>query len=185
MINFNAITANKENFKKFFIGQLLIQFLLLSLSFPIFIFLDNPLDLIFCSKVLCYNVDRFIWIIAASIVVSEGLRKSLRTSMQLAFKNKYTSIIEIFTLAIYLIAVWVIYYITGKITLEIIFIPFLLQSLLALTALIFLTSKFAAQLPDSSNNHNVINWGKINKSRQQGYLFQVSNAFVLLEFSRC
>ena len=177
IINFNTIIENKANLKKIFIKQFIMQFLLLSLSFPIFIFLDNPLDLIFCSKALCYNVNRFIWIIAAFIVVSEGLRKSLRTFMQLAFKNKYTSVIEISTLVIYLTTVWTSYYITNNITLEIIFVPFLLQSLIALVALIVLTLKFATQLSNKSNNHSAINWSNINKSRQQGYLFQISNAF--------
>lgn len=171
--NFKSITANKQNFKKFFLFQLGVQVLLLGAALPLFLLLENPLDLVFCKPQSCLIMSKYMWAIAALTVVSEGIRRSLKLIIQLAFKSKYTSIIETGLLGSYIAIVWSSYFTFGTITFNWIFVPFLTLSLVSLVAYTIICINLYGKV-ESGNSY--VSWRQIIESRSEGYLFQLSSA---------
>lgn len=172
--NFSTITTNKNNLKEFFFYQLFIQICALGLAIPILIKLGNPLDIIFCRPQSCFEISSLIWTIAGLIIITEGLRRSLKIFVQLTFKSKYTSIVEITLLIAYLIIVWSFYFLNEALTLEQIFIPFLMTSATSLLPYIYICSKIYRATPSTAA---ALSWKQFLKSRYEGYLFQLSSAF--------
>jgi hypothetical protein len=171
--NFKGITANKESFKKFFLGQLFLQLIFFGLALPLFIIFENPLDIVFCKPQDCILIQKQIWAIVGLSVLSEGIRRSLKLLIQLTFKSKYTSIIETALLAAYIATVWSAYFMFGTLTLNLIFIPFLILSMLSLVIYAFICTRLYNSIKGGATH---LNWPQIVKSRYEGYLFQLSSA---------
>lgn len=144
-------SKTKSNFKKFFISQILIQLFFLSLIGLIVIPFKNSIGILFSTNFKCPILENSIWIILAILLVSESLKKTLRTFAQLAFLNKQTTIIETCTITLYFIFIWTYYLYTSKIDIFIILIPFILESLASNIFLSIIIYKFYKNITENLN----------------------------------
>ena len=81
------------------------------------------------------------------LLISEGIKRSIRTLLQLAFMNHATTSIEVFTIATYVLMVWGWYSLRGYINLYTLLVPLLITSLTSVTLLIFCLYRWYKKLP--------------------------------------
>lgn len=156
---FKKIMACKTNFKKFFIIQILPTIFLSTLTIPILILLKNnkkltnKLFLLFTQDISYF----FIFIIFI-LILSESVKKVLRGFLYLNLKNKFNMALEIGTLIAYVTTIWSVYAVTNKITINLIFIPMTVTSIISSFILLIFTNKIYAKLPESTSiSQNIIN----------------------------
>ncbi len=94
----------------------------------------------------------------------------MRHLAQLSLYNHLTTIIEIGGLFIYLVLFWGFYFIEKTITLQSVFLPFLIQSILGLIPLTFIIINIYKGCPNWNSKKRT----KILKSRFKGFIYQVS-----------
>src|SRR3990167_9355996 len=148
--NYSELTNSKEAFKKYFLGQLFFQLLSLPIAFFLVFSGQEILSFILCNPINCLSFPKSIWFVAATTVVAEGLKKSLKVFLQLSFLNRYSSILEISTLWAYISTVWILNFTVGF-SFWNIFLPFLIQSVFSLIVLSFAVFKIFKGLKSTSN----------------------------------
>lgn len=98
------IIDNKTNFRSFIKWQLIPQFIFILIC-ALILYLG-----FFNLNILNLNFNYKLSILVALTFISESLRKTLKTFLQLAFLSKITAILEVLGMAIYITAVWLLYY---------------------------------------------------------------------------
>lgn len=83
------------------------------------------------------------------LVISEAIKKTLRTLLQFAFMNKVTTLVEVTYFFLYLILIWGSYYFGKELNTHTILVPFLLTSLASTTLLALHLLKWYQTLPPS------------------------------------
>src|SRR5579885_1486724 len=83
------------------------------------------------------------------IILSEGLKKTLRTLLQLAFLNHKTALIELMTLTSYTGIIWAAFLMGYSINLTLIFLPMALTSIFSTTLLAYSALQLYKELPDN------------------------------------
>lgn len=165
---FQEIIQNKKNFRRFFVYQIfptILLSILLSMAFILaLVFLKNP-NAILGSKItgnifsqgkvlLEYfhdNISPFFILTIFFLILSESIKKALRAFLYIVFKNKINMIIEIASITIYISSIWAWYLIFGTITLDIIFVPMAITSIVSSFLLAIFVYKIYKTLPEDNS----------------------------------
>src|SRR5579871_4111857 len=159
---FSYISDSKQAFRRIILPQLLPElFILLALA-ALFIFVRSLLNPYLPGTI---QLDNLLIGALSILLLSEGLKKTLRTLLQLAFYNTITATVEIITITIYVGTVWTIYALGYPISLELIFFPMLITSCISTTVLASAVYVWYTTLPDSSSNATPQLAGRILQNR--------------------
>lgn len=173
---FNDYSKSKSNFKKFFISQIFIQLMLLMfVGINFVLFKDYIIDL-FCINFKCPSLQTNSWMIIILLMLTESLKKTLRTFGQLAFMNKRTASIEIFTISLYFLFVWGHYLLTHQMNLISILVPLLIESLISNLFLSYILFRFYKNI-DINNSNSTLSIVNIIINRFYLYINQISHLF--------
>lgn len=176
---FSIYSSSKQLFRSYLLKQIGVQIILYSFiaSIMIFILANNVLQI---KKMP--SISLFLAIIISSLIISEGIKKSLRIILQLGFKSHITATIELFYIISYVSLVWGIYIFTGKISLYTIFLPMLTISLIANSFLLTVIYKFYKKIPAVSSSNRQISWKEIGYNRITNYGYQLTRELFTSNF---
>ena len=122
-----------------------------------------------------YGIYFFIFFI---LIISETVRSFFRQFLHVAFKSKPTIKIEFILFISYLAIVWVPYFCFNKsLTLMTIFLPFLIDSIIAILFFSILIKKIYTELPNNNNNETEIPpklWGRLLSTRFFDFMLRLS-----------
>lgn len=165
---FHQAKASQSSFKKIIFYQLGIQVAIFAAcSLALVAYGLRP------GSILAHYTT--LKIILACTLMSEGIKKSARTLLQLAFLNHLTTIIEVCTILAYMILVWGWYGLTGSISLISLLLPLLITSCLTNSILFTFLYRWYRQLPtfDSSVTDYGALYKRIIKSRCLATIYSV------------
>ena len=158
---YKYIVSSKSNFKKIFLRQLLLQLLIIILFSSIFFITIKPLVI---SQL----------IILLTIIITESFKKSLKTLAQLSFLNNITALLEIGSIILYVSLFWSIYFLTKRVDLFLALVPLLIESMLSLLLLSFVSYKLYSQITNIKSHEN-ISWKEIITNRVYIFFTQSIN----------
>lgn len=145
---FSALKKSRHAFRRFILVNLMpniavvaaltisafaLKFLLTSSIFHVIDTISTP--------ILC---------ILAALVLTETVKKSLRTILHLAFLNRAAAFIEVGTIVSYIGFVWILYGSGFAIGLPLVFAPMLVTSAVSMLLMVFFLWRFSATLPEKS-----------------------------------
>jgi len=166
---FSYYSSSRDSFKHLFLYQLVIQMVLLGLSGT---FLVGLLGSWFSTYQLI-SVGTGSVIVAT--VISEGVKRSTRTLMQVSFKNKATSLIEVTSMILYGSIVWSWYLLVGQITIPVLLSALLISSLAGLMSIGTLTMRWYQYLPaQASTRYTQSIRNRIIKSRLVSWAYGIT-----------
>lgn len=139
---FAQLLLNGSRFRRFFILQLLPNLFFAGILAAGFFFIGR---LSFLSSI---SVQMFL--ILVGLVVTETVKKTLRTAIHLAFLNSEAAFIEIGSIFLYVGSVWTFYFLGFPITLLLVFVPMFLVSLFSAVCMFFVLFLFSLRLPKKS-----------------------------------
>lgn len=170
---FTIITQSKDQFKKFFLMQLVPELCIVTT-----LFLAAMIKHIFFSSLtLPCDVGTPFLIILGTLVFFEGAKKTLRMILHLAFLNDKTTFVEIANIIMYVSLVWTSYLLGNPISLYLIFIPMLIVSATSCLMLFVFVYDYYATLPDKSTSKieiGSLQW-RILQSRFFNFFNQISH----------
>jgi hypothetical protein len=170
---FSIATKNKTLFKKLFLYQLAFQAVVLIVA-PVFLFVlaGNNSWLGEKMKMLGFGNLLLCWL----IVVSEGIKYSLRIFLRCAFLNIKIIFIELQMIFTFVFIVWGLYFETGHITLTTLLAPLAICSGMAVFNLGKVLHTFYTGLPDGDEHQVSPSLRKrIFSSRLFGSLHQINH----------
>jgi hypothetical protein len=100
------------------------------------------------DRILSCAIPGSLYSILALLVISESVKKTVRTALQLLFFNHLTALIEVVGLACYVAMVWFSYLQGYALTAMVIFVPMLLMSLATVGILLSIVYSYYQQLPE-------------------------------------
>ncbi len=163
----NLFTKNKQNFRHFLIRFSLIphlpliiigSFFVLSLAIKKYNFVSPPLYLF----------------VLPTIVVLETVRSFFRQFLHTIFKSKVIVISELSIFIIYILAIWIPFLFGAPLSLNLIFIPHLADSLIALIIFTFMVRKFYHDLPNGEFDLHPQLWKRLTWTKASNYLLRIS-----------
>ncbi len=164
------ITESKNNFKKLFSFYFLPQI-------PLFIFASLIATTLY-SKSLFNQIPFVLLILLSLLIVFEGIRIFFRAFLHYVFYNKQVIILETIFTCCYYIFIWTLYlFFNFKMSLNLIFIPFLINAILVNTIFIYLTFKYYKTLPNKEINLPPHIYKRIIKNRLLAYPNQIVKNF--------
>lgn len=137
---FTTLSSCAYRFRHFALRQMIVQVALLTACAIAALMLTN-------TWMSHLGISLMLRIILVLIVISEGIKRSLRTLLQLAFLNRTTTWVEILYISLYSFMVWSWYLINHECTLMSLLLPLLLCSLLSTIFLARTLHAWYAQLP--------------------------------------
>lgn len=175
---FSIYRSSKHLFKNYLLKQLIAQGLIYSAvaSLVLIILATGYLPI--------KNMPSISWslaLIIAILIVSEGIKKSLRIILQLAFLTHITAAVELFYIISYVTIVWTHYFLWRSISLYAVFIPMLMLSLCATALLCCATYWLYRSLPETIINKQ-FSWKHIGYNRVPNYGYQVTRALFTSNF---
>jgi len=166
----NVFIKSKQNFKKLFSFYIFPQLPLLSIAAAIVTFLY--------SKSIFNHPSSPIMAIIPLLIVCEGMRIFFRAFLHYLFLHKLVIILENSLTCGYYAMLWFLYLFLGfKMTLNLIFIPFLLDSIAAIIIFIILSIRVYKKLPEESSNIPPGFYLRIIKNRMFNYPNQIVKNF--------
>lgn len=143
---FLTIKSSKDSAEKYLGIQWLIQLGIISISSCLFYF--------FFPSVMPeqFTNNSLIRLIMIFLLISESIKKSLRTVLQLAFKNKITALVEVTTITLYMIIVWTFYFLYRQFSLELLIVPLAITSPVSAGVLSFFVYKWYIGLPEKKDS---------------------------------
>ncbi|MBN1549518.1 hypothetical protein JW872_02555 [Candidatus Babeliales bacterium] len=144
---FVEATRSKETFRQVILRQLCINIALLATLPPLFFMLlgshySRLLDILAISNDRMWVLN-IMWL----LIMTEGMKRTIRHLLYVPFKNKPLAFIEIGTLILYCSIVWTSYGIVGSLSFTQILVPFAILSILSLGVLCILTKQYYDTLP--------------------------------------
>lgn len=171
---FSLATINKHNFKRLFIPQICFEIIIL-VSYSIFLFFMAP-ALVHKIPIILHN-PMLLYLICG-IIISEGMKKTMRSFLHIAFVNKKTTVIELATIMMYITTVWAYYLLGFPITFSLLLIPLFFTSCVGSIILGYTIYQWFKQLPNSKatpiTTHII---KRIIKNRFFAYLIQLNHQF--------
>ncbi len=140
---FTTLLSSKYSFRKILLPNIAPGLLFLGA-----IGLGIPLIL---SLLTISLSDPYVGIIIGLLALCEGIQKTLRTILQLAFYNKITALVDSIRVLSYIAAIWSLYGIGYELTIYLIFMPMLISSLCAMIIFGHYVYHLYTQLPESSS----------------------------------
>ncbi len=160
-------TQSKKAFRISFGIYFIIQATTLSLA-------SLTIALLYTNNVLPSSKHLNLYI-PLFIIVTEGLRMLLRSFLHTIFQNKTTILIDTVLFISYLASVWTPYALFNRaITLNLIFKPYLIISLLGFILFAFTTLKTYKNLPEEETTLPKNLWRRIFKARSFNYFTRVT-----------
>ncbi len=169
---FSSISSSKQAFRRIVLPQLLPELFILCVLALLFIALRSFL---IPHVPATMHLDNLLVGALSMLLLSEGLKKTFKTLLQLAFYNTVTATIEIITITIYVGTVWTIYSSGYPITLELIFFPMLITSCINTAVLAGAVYLWYATLPEVSANPVPPLAGRILQNRFFNYVTHLSH----------
>lgn len=162
---------NQTNFKKLFLKlYLLPQILIYSFAAIIAVF--------FYTKSFLSSPDSPFLLIIPLTIIFEGIRIFLRRFLHNIFISKKTIILETILMSLYLITIWVPYlFFNRSITLNSIFLPYLISSIVAVIFFVVFINNFYKKLSQSEALYPKSLLSRIIKTRWLSYSSNVSKTF--------
>ena len=169
---YKLLTQSKQKFRTILIQQLLLEYALLGVLIISGLIAKSLLPQSWGIHQLTINMILLLIL----LICFEGAKKTLRMLLQLGFLNHTTAIVEIITIISYISLVWLGYFIGFPITLELVFIPMLLVSIVSTLILSLYVYSYYKSLP----NHSSLDipsdlGGRIFRSRFFNFLNQISH----------
>lgn len=163
----NLFTRNKQNFKQFLTHYSLIPHLPLILA-GAFIVLSLAI-----KKSDLVSPPLYLFVLP-TIVVLETIRSFFRQLLHTIFKSKVIVIAELIIFIIYLLVIWIPFLFGTPLTLNLIFIPHLADSLLALIVFGYMIRKFYHELPSGKLELPSKLWKRLTFTKTHNYLLRIS-----------
>lgn len=164
------ITESKKNFKKLFSFYFLPQIPLLTFAGLIATF--------FYSKSIFNQTYSAILILLPLLIIFEGIRIFFRAFLHYIFYSKQVIIFETIFTCCYYIFIWTLYlFFNFNMSLNLIFIPFLINSILVNTIFIYLALQYYQTLPNKKVNLPPSIYRRIIKNRLYTYPNQIVKTF--------
>lgn len=164
-----TFTQSKHNFKKLLPLYLLPQILLQSIAAII-------ATIFYTNGILNHHKSPFLFILPA-LIIMEGLRIFFRSLLHYMFKSKKVMVIELTISVCYYATIWAVFFATGKMTLNTIFVPYLLDTVIALLLFLRLTHKEYKQLPRTATQIPEGIHKRMFKARCYNFVTQISKNF--------
>jgi len=169
---FATLTKDKKLFKRFFTIQLLPNIC----SVGVFFALVLGIKFLLASRLTILNlIDLPMLCMLGALVLSENIKKTLRTTMHLAFLNQEVAFIEFGTIIGYTATIWALYAFGSPVSLHLIFVPMLITSVISNGVMFFFLRRFAHALPQQSPEKIPSLKKRIAKSRGFNYMNQLSH----------
>jgi len=167
----NIFIQSKQNFKniflkKYFLPQLLIIFSAATLTTYLY------------SKSFLNNLHAPFLLLIPSVILSESIRIFFRRFLHTVFESKKAIISEMILMPIYLLLVWIPYlFLNFKMTLNLVFLPYLIDSTFGTIFFIILINRFYRSLPEIPQTTIQNLWKRIIKARFFNYSASASKEF--------
>lgn len=177
---FTIFSKSKQHFKYLLLPQLIPEIILFSIcAFLVCFTTPHLLNSFPAFK----NVDYVILSCLGLLLVLEGVKKTLRTLLQLAFWNRVTTVIEITSVTSYITAVWVLYILKVKLSLYSLFIPMLCMSTVSTALLGWYIHAWYLTLPSTTQplDLSAVYW-RVIRSRVFTYSIQLGHLFFSANF---
>jgi hypothetical protein len=159
----NIFTKNKQNFRNLFIKKYLLP------QIPLFVLAAIVSTYIYSTSFL-NNPDAPLLALIPLIIVFEGLRIFLRRFMHIIFLSKTTVIVETVLTTFFYSAVWIPYiFFNIPMTSNLVFLPYLFDSLAGVIIFIFMMKKFYKKLPEGELDYPKHFWNRVFKARIFSY----------------
>lgn len=167
-----TISKNKKIFKKIFVLYLFPQIILLTLG--------SLVALAFYTSLFAHDAQKLPSIFFITLITLEGLRIFFRRFLHNIFFNKATVLVEQILAIAYYAAIWIPFAIFSQpLSIQLIFIPYLLNSLLAIITFTILTIKYYRTLPDACSEPPQAGlWRRIIKTRYYNYLINIETFLI-------
>ena len=177
---FSTVTKNKHAFKKFILMHLIPNivavFTLTGIAFALKAYVTGN------DSALVQQMSSPLLVLLGALVLSENIKKSLRTLLHLAFLNRTVAFIEVSTIVSYVACVWTLYMFGATISLPLIFAPMLAISALSNFVMAFFLYRFQKTLADEKTVALEPIKKRVIKSRLFNYLNQLSHQFFSSNF---
>jgi len=162
---------NKKNFKNIFLKKYFLpQFIL--------IFLGAAIATTLYSKSFMYNEHSPFMFLIPAIIVTESIRIFFRRFLHTNFISRPTVIIETIIMLIYFTFIWTAHLVFGvQMQQNLIFIPYLIDSLVGTTIFVCMIKKFYKTLPDEPQTIPPNFWKRVFKTRFYNHSIHVSKQF--------
>lgn len=143
---FTTIISSKQAFKRYFLGYFLLSIL------PIGIIISSISCWFYTSK-FSHNIAL---IILPTLMILEAIRSTLRQFLHTAFNNRQAIFSELILFVSYLGVIWGGHFLLNvEITLNFLFIPYLLDSVIALAIFLFWSHRIYRKTPRLESNQEV------------------------------
>ncbi|MBU1008366.1 hypothetical protein KKA53_04805 [Candidatus Dependentiae bacterium] len=165
------ITQNKKTFQTVLGLYLFPQLFLLALG--------SLAALAFYSTLFTHQAQRLPAIFFIILVTAEGFRIFLRRFLHNIFFNKATVLLEQFLAIAYYLTIWVPYiFFSQPLTIKLIFVPYLINSLLAVLTFTGLIMQHYRSLPKNNFVLPKNFWKRIIKTRYYNYLINIETFLI-------
>jgi len=168
---FSTIKRSRRLFRKFFITQSLPNILAVAACTGVFF----ALSFIFPTLLGLSHINHSFFLVLAATILSEMLKKPLRTAMHLAFLNKPVAFIEVGTIILYIVSVWGLYFAGFSVSPMLALIPMLVASWLSVAAMVWWLYRFSQSLPHETSREPEGLKTRIKKSRSFNALNQMTH----------
>ena len=167
----NIFIKTRSNFK-----NLLLKFYLLPQI--IIFFIAGLITTLFYKNSIFISTNSPYLFLISIIILFEGIRIFLRRFLHTIFLSKQVIIVESILMILFLSSIWAPYFLFNQIiTLNLIFISFLINSILALISFMVFIKNYQATLPDIQDNLDPKLLRKIFKTRFLNYLINLDKNF--------
>ncbi len=168
---FNIFTDSKANFKNIFLKKYFSPQILLITASSILV------TYIYSISFLNSTYSPFLYTIPLTIFF-ESIRIFLRRFLHTAFKSKEVVISESIQTPLYILAVWIPYlFFKFPMTLNLIFIPHLIDSIVGTIVLTAMIQKYYTGLSNTKESCPTNLWPRIFKARLFNYSINISKQF--------
>ncbi|MCK5632906.1 hypothetical protein KAH94_04105 [bacterium] len=169
---FSQLCKSRSAFQFFLTRQLLPGIIFTFFLVVGFLAVSNWLQLTFLPP--------FMLLVLGLLVLSETVKKTLRTVLHLAFLNQQVAFLEIGTIVSYIATVWVFYGLGASVSLFLIFVPMVVTSVASMVVMSLLLYRFSLTLPQGKVL--LPSYFRIFKSRGFNFLNQLSHTFFSSNF---
>jgi len=175
---FSIYISSKRLFRRYLLRQLIAQGFIYSL-------IATGMIIILAAGYLPIKgmpqISWFLALIISLLIVTEGVKKSLRIILQFAFLSHMTAGIELFYIISYVATIWISYVLFGSISLLNIFLPMLIISSVSTLFLVMALYKLYTIVP-AGESGKTCSWKQIGYNRMSNYGYQVTRELFTSNF---
>lgn len=168
---FQFFTSSKRSFKTLLLPLLIFQFIILTSGALLLLFLSSR-----------YQIPVSLKIIFGLLIVFEGMKKNIRSFLQIALFYKYTVVIEVINIGAYVSLVWGSYFYYKTLSLELLFYSFLFVSVVSNIFLYKALHNYYQTLSKETNELTTFSIKNYITTRIYLYINQITRIFFSSNF---